>query len=288
MSSSCPSLINPNADLAGIGTRINFYATILLISLIPENKITTELLDGLYENAVFYGLALVLTAVIQTLQHQLDLYHAIFVMQIIFSLDFVYAYGMRRFFHHSRNPLRATLVVAVQMFSTAVFTVWLLCVWAQNSHFGSQPDCNHLVKYVFFFASVHATATWLRTFFIVGMVFAACSLLFKFSTIVFVKPEQLEQPSGYVPDARPNGTRGKSIYKYFTAGSAVYGVTTLELIVQRNRANIGSGEGEWGFGQIVSIILILQCVVDVVVAIREWWKGSPCKDVEGYPGGVAQ
>ena len=34
-----------------------------------------------------------MTVVIQTLQEQLDLYHAIFVMQIIFSLDFVYAYG---------------------------------------------------------------------------------------------------------------------------------------------------------------------------------------------------
>lgn len=291
MSISCSGLINPNPDLAGIGTRINFYATILLISLIPENKITTELLDGLYENAVFYGLALVLTAVIQTLQHQLDLYHAIFVMQIIFSLDFVYAYGMRRFFQSSRNPLRATLVIAVQMFSTAVFTVWLLCVWAQNSHFGSQPDCNHLVKFVFFFASVHATAAWLRTLFIVGIVFAACSLLFKFCTIVFVKPEDFEQHLSHVLDAKPNGPGGKSIYKscckYFTAGSAVYGVATLELIVQRNRANIGSGEGDWGFGQIVSLILILQCVVDIVVAICKWWKGSPCEDPEGYPGGTA-
>ena len=50
-------------------------------------------MNDLYENSVFYGLALVLTAVIQTLQKQLDLYHAIFVMQIIFSLNFVYDYG---------------------------------------------------------------------------------------------------------------------------------------------------------------------------------------------------
>jgi hypothetical protein len=67
--------------------------TILLTALTPENECTTELLDGVYKNAVLYGLALVMTAVIQTLQKQLDLYHAIFVMQIIFSLDFVYAYG---------------------------------------------------------------------------------------------------------------------------------------------------------------------------------------------------
>ncbi|KAI9430183.1 hypothetical protein H4582DRAFT_2019093 [Lactarius indigo] len=198
---------------------------------------------------------------------------------------------MRRFFQSSRNPLRATLVIAVQMFSTAVFTVWLLCVWAQNSHFGSQPDCNHLVKYVLFFASVHATATWLRTLFIVGIVFAACSLLFKFSTIVFVRPEHLEQPLSHVPDVKQNDVGGKSIYKscckYFTAGSAVYGVATLELMVQRNRENIGPGEGQWGFGQIVSLILVLQCVVDIAVAICKWWKRSPCEDPEGYPGGTA-
>ena len=67
--------------------------TILLTALTPENAYTTDLLDGLYKNSVLYGLALVMTAVIQALQTQLDLYHAIFVMQIIFSLDFVYAYG---------------------------------------------------------------------------------------------------------------------------------------------------------------------------------------------------
>jgi len=151
MSSSCPShTIIANSDIVGIGTRINFYATILLISLIPETELMTELLDGLYENSVFLGLGLVITAVVQTLQNQLDLYHAIFVMQIIFSLDFVYAYGMRRFFR-SKNTLRATLIITVQMLSTAVFTIWVLYVWAQNAHFGSQPECNHVVKYVLFF-----------------------------------------------------------------------------------------------------------------------------------------
>jgi hypothetical protein len=51
-------------------------------------------LDGLYKNSVINGLSLVITAVIQTIEQQLDLYHAIFVMQIIFSLNFVYGYGM--------------------------------------------------------------------------------------------------------------------------------------------------------------------------------------------------
>jgi len=276
MSNSCPSHTIPaNSDIVGIGTRINFYATILLISLIPETELTTELLDGLYENSVFLGLGLVITAVIQTIQGQLDLYHAIFVMQIIFSLDFVYAYGMRRF-SHSRNALRSVLLVSIQMFSTAVFTIWLLYVWAQNSRFGSQPECTHVVKYVLFFASVHATATWLRAFFIIGIVFAACSLLLGFgSIIVSLKTEPSKEQRSGVSDEKVDGTGGKSIYKHFLTfpvGSAIYGVTTLELIVQRNRSNVESGENDWGFGQIVALVLLLQCVVDSVVAICKCWR----------------
>ena len=113
--------INSNSDIAGIGvslrfttdstrnsnywlttshwqTRINFYVTILLSALAPEREYTNELMDGLYKNSIIYGLGLVMTAVIQTLQEQLDLYHAIFVMQIIFSLNFVYAFSMLCFY----------------------------------------------------------------------------------------------------------------------------------------------------------------------------------------------
>ena len=169
-------------------------------------------------------------------------------MQIIFSLDFVYAYGanythsgialtaltryndagMRRFSRSiatatgSRNVLRAVLLVSIQMFSTAVFTIWLLYVWAQNSRFGSQPECNHVVKYVIFFASVHATATWLRAFFIVGIVFAACSLLFWFGTIIVSLRTQKEPKTEKVPseeqhsdDEKEVGTGGNSAYKHF-------------------------------------------------------------------------
>jgi hypothetical protein len=108
--------IDSNSDIAGIGVspqrparasvdfaysdgplsqiRVNFYVTMLLTAITPENGRTDELLDGLYKNSVINGLSLVITAVIQTIEQQLDLYHAIFVMQILFSLNFVYGYGM--------------------------------------------------------------------------------------------------------------------------------------------------------------------------------------------------
>jgi hypothetical protein len=42
--------------------------------------------------------------------------------------------------------------------------------------------------------------------------------------------------------------------------------------IYRNRSIIQPGENEWGFGQIVAIILTLGMVIDIVAAIREWQK----------------
>jgi hypothetical protein len=179
--------------------------TILLTAITPENDHTDELLDGLYKNSVINGLSLVITAIIQTIQNQLDLYHAIFVMQIIFSLNFVYAYGMlcinssinfetltlrwgrigqRRFIRSGQNDFRMKVFIGFQTLTTVVFTVWLLYVWIKGSNFGSQSTCNHLVKYVLFFANVRATVTWLRVLFIMNLVMTACTLLFRFSAIL--------------------------------------------------------------------------------------------------------
>lgn len=143
------------------------------------------------------------------MQKQLDLYHAIFVMQIIFSLNFVYAYGMlclcssinfetltrrwdgvgqrrtlRRFIRSGENDFRMKIFIGFQTLTTVVFTVWLLYVWIKGSSFGSQPTCNHLVKYVLFFADVRATVTWLRVLFIMNLVMTACTLSFRFGAIL--------------------------------------------------------------------------------------------------------
>jgi len=292
--------INSNPDIAGIGTRINFYVTILVTAFTPQNEYTTELLDGVYKSAILYGFSLVMTAVIQSMQRQLDLYHAIFVMQIIFSLDFVYAHGQRRFIRsESDEPserdlrVRMKLFIGIQAFSTAVFTVWLLYVWIKDSDFGSQPECNHLVKYVLLFADVRATVTWLRVLFIMYLIVNACTLLFRFGVIISVFTKRsLRKDIHHIQDkvrdvvagAGTDGadpeeqasvrgvTTGESkelAYMALSVVSGVYGVATLELIVARNRPNILPGEDAMGFGQIIALVLILGNVIDVVMVIRE-------------------
>jgi hypothetical protein len=78
------------------------------------------------------------------------------------------------------------IFIGVQAFSTTMFTVWLLYVWIKDSDFGSQPECNHLVKYVLLFAEVRATVTWLRVLFIMYLIGNACTLLFRFGVIISV------------------------------------------------------------------------------------------------------
>ena len=53
----------------------------------------------------------------------------------------------------------ATLIQTVAHVSFASFVFYL---WANVKHYGSQPECNHQIKFVFFFVTVRATANWLR------------------------------------------------------------------------------------------------------------------------------
>jgi hypothetical protein len=66
--------------------RVNLYVTTLLNAFIPNHPIFHPLRDVLIANAGVSGTALLITAVIQTAQHQLSLYHAIFILHMLFFL----------------------------------------------------------------------------------------------------------------------------------------------------------------------------------------------------------
>jgi hypothetical protein len=66
--------------------RINFYCTMFLLALVPQTPHTEELLNALYANAGIAGLGLLLTAIIQTVQRQLSLFHAVFTLHILYFL----------------------------------------------------------------------------------------------------------------------------------------------------------------------------------------------------------
>lgn len=131
--------------------------------------------------------------------------------------------GMRKFIRHSGGSSesqskfrRMKVIIAIQTFTTVVFTIWLLYVWIKDSHFGSQPECNHLVKYVLFFANVRATDTWLRVLFILYLVLFSCRLIYRFILIAFVYVDDHRKPQGVTPTSRQEEPREKTVFTYLT------------------------------------------------------------------------
>ena len=100
--SDTSACLSSTADVAGIGVRtclcrspcayvvpqirVNAYATLLLLAIIPVMPETEEILIGLYSMAGLAGLGLLVTAIILTAQNQLSLFDALFVFHVLFFL----------------------------------------------------------------------------------------------------------------------------------------------------------------------------------------------------------
>src|SRR5579863_1163422 len=128
--------------------------------------------------------------------------------------DGVGGVGQRRFIRSTGGDFRMKIFITVQTFSTLVFIAWLLYVWIKDSKFGSQPECNHLVKYVLFFVNVRATETWLRFLFITYLALNSCMMLLTFGAIFMEylhKGIQRKLQDVVVrPGAAPAGQRGRT------------------------------------------------------------------------------
>ncbi|KAF8270228.1 hypothetical protein EI94DRAFT_818056 [Lactarius quietus] len=247
-------------------------------------------------NIIVYSLAILITAVVQTIQGQLDLYHAIIVMQMQL---FIHTYGIGRFLLAPRFGPKMKMTVAVQAFELLViFVPWLLYLWIKDSQFGSQPECNDLVKFVVLFVTVRVAAGWLRRFFLVwsGVIVLAVVILGVVAYLfhrdtkrleeVHTGPEtagvgsggckeDVDQEQLEVVTTRRNSRTIRRNSRMFQKSTdvvlwavfficATYVIVATELIVHRNRPHVQAGEDYWGFGQIVSVILILPVVIEIL------------------------
>jgi hypothetical protein len=174
-----------------------------------------ELLTSLYITAGTWGFGLLLTAIIQTAQHQLSLFHAIFILHMLSFLGIgVAPMGKCSAFSRpfvSRSPLalsmpagkyhltrtRVAMVFLVQYVSLTSFIAWGLYLWVNVKHYGSQPECNHQIKYVVFFFTVRATANWLRRLWIAMFSILCLSVLLGWfatlATIIFAMKRTNEE-----------------------------------------------------------------------------------------------
>jgi hypothetical protein len=170
--------------------------------------------------------------------------------------------GFGRFLLAKRIDFKLKMTLLIQLCQVLiVLPPWLLYVWIKDSRFGAQPECNHLVKYVFFFVTVRATVNWLRIVFLVGISLGVFYVLISLRSIpslhkaLSAGPEQAsdEAPGEaldtepvpimslsrilwissvmWVPSWFPRRFRLTIIILTHRPRLAVYGIVTTELIV---------------------------------------------------------
>ncbi|KAI0067342.1 hypothetical protein BV25DRAFT_1819666 [Artomyces pyxidatus] len=263
--------IDGNPDVSGIGIRVNFYATILLIAAIPQTPQTSSLLGALYTNAGLSGLGLLLTAIIQTGQQQLSLYHAIVVQHILFFLGV----GVNASGKYKWNSARIALSLVVTFLTLSGYCIWAVYMWASADHFGPQWECNNGIKYVFFFATVRATVPWLHKLWMAALIISTVLLLLGALVTAGARvwlsswwkndEESPEESPGESESAQSPSGQYSSVRSFPLFLSAIYATIMLELMVHRNKHIVDeSQEQQWTFGQVLALVMIVTSLNEVV------------------------
>ncbi|KAF8625964.1 hypothetical protein AX17_006689 [Amanita inopinata Kibby_2008] len=251
--SNC-TVIPANADVSGIGIRVNLYITTLLMAVIPETPATLPLLEVLIANAGVSGVALLITAIVQTVQKQLSLYHAIFIIHMLYFLGVAVVPTGRYRGNICIQTIRALTSFIVTYGTMMLFTGFAIYVWAAAPQFGSTPECNNEIKYIFFFRSVRATVGWLRKLWMAGLGISLAFLIF-FPLLVCMCSCLVNSGSGSWGSGGYSSGEPRKLKVSLFAG--IYAVIMLELYVKRNKNLIAEGENQWSFGQIYALIMIL-------------------------------
>ncbi|KAF8294153.1 hypothetical protein DL93DRAFT_2034714, partial [Clavulina sp. PMI_390] len=250
--------IPPNPDVSGIGIRIGIYISTGLIALLANpdtsNARLNELWEGLIISAGINGFALLITAVIQTALHNLDLYHAIIVMHQLTFLGVTTASSGS----YRARKLQLVYYLATTLAAGVLLAGWSMYVWIMARSFGASlfpsrdPQCNDSVKYVIMFVTARATVSWVRwlSVTLISITFLGSLLRVVMLTWVNVLGD----------DEVTNNDYG--FLSYVSRGAYVYNVIILELTIKRN--NIALGETVWSFGQIVPVVIAATSAINVL------------------------
>ncbi|KAF2993081.1 hypothetical protein E8E14_000023, partial [Neopestalotiopsis sp. 37M] len=153
--------IEPNPDVTGTGIRVSIYTLCLaagilktLIQHVASPKNYAEFCQALNSALQLQGLALLCTAIVETIERQLTLFHALCILHLLSLLGF----GMVAQRKYHGGGLNRWLVLAfLRVVIACAFVALTTYIWITAPSFGSQPECNAETKYVVFGVSINAT-----------------------------------------------------------------------------------------------------------------------------------
>ncbi|KAH8693681.1 hypothetical protein BGW36DRAFT_429720 [Talaromyces proteolyticus] len=271
MSTIC--IIQPNPDVTGTGIRISIYVLALggriaefIASQIGDHEDAKELKVAVDSTLSVQGLAVLFTAVIQTFLNKLTLFHAICSIHLLALLGISLP---RQVKYENVGPLRLYVWIGIKVSAGCVFIVFATYIWATAKTFGVQPECNASTVYVVFGISIPATSTALRWVMVGTLALTALGTLIgvimMISFSAFFMWQARRHPNDWETfryrEQRPIEAKSK-IEQWMgminTSSVNIYAMVSLEQTIARN--NIGPGEKDWTFGQIIAIFMLVGVV----------------------------
>ncbi|TDL17150.1 hypothetical protein BD410DRAFT_831666 [Rickenella mellea] len=216
--------IKPNPDVDGVGIRISVYITSFLLMVIPRVPRTRPLISSLLNNTRVYLLALMLTAIIQTAQGQLTLYHAVLLYYMIMVVGTASLPTILWPFVEFEK-----ISPHLGIFTNSIFLslfAWSVYLWSKASKFGSQPECNY---------KLYEFGYWT-----IMTVFSALLLALQWIHGSF------------------------SFYMWSNYGRTHGKPFNAQLFILENDDIVLPGENVWSFGQILSVALLLGFCNDAI------------------------
>ncbi|KAI0263288.1 hypothetical protein BC834DRAFT_327207 [Gloeopeniophorella convolvens] len=264
-----------NQDISGIGIRISLYCTLLITVLMPECRYTSELVENLDFTLAFYALCLVITAVVQTAQGQLDILHASLIMHILAPLVTAYLKSLQRFIlvKPEERSFRMHATLTAQVTSTVIIACWASYVRARGIRFGPHSVCNtapfDTVSYTFndilttSFLTLGGSLLWFS---------AAISMVLCRGPWRHTRQSENFEQSG-VEEREPFALSWTLFHRTIVILTVCFEIAMLELKISMCQLYFQQGEDSWTFGQIIALVLLSVTLTDALDALRVWYAG---------------
>lgn len=171
--------------------------------------------------------------------------------------------------------------MALYVFAITAAMGYFIYVFATAPGFGARPKCNDATKYVLFGVSVRATND------VVRWIFAACFAMLAVGCVIWllsmarvlcccgsgrnrprVSSSDVESgvDRGFGLDSEDRTKLGNELVVMLgQLGACIYMIATLELIIKRN--DLLSVLGEWNFGQLLAMMMLLGPLIELMALV---------------------
>jgi len=262
---ACQMVTNP--DISGIGVRVSLYVqTILGMFISTVLPYDVDAFKSSARSTYITAFGLMLAALIRSHESEgLSLADGI-ILTMLTTLMTAFVSS------NTRSVQAGGLSLSIASFICIV--VWFvsgILVWRDPSNFGATSDCNLNSEFVFvvFGHNHRATEGGVRAFALVVFSLGGAAALGSLVMVIFwTLKTMLSDDSPY----EKSSSDQIPVQGWAGLGAVIYLIVTTELIIRRN--NLGGQTWVWSTGQMLSVILLFQQVVDMFKVFTKAWRDA--------------